>query len=222
MGKNRRMSVVQVSNKKELFIRQMIFYLKCVSLKDREEVYRFPNGREVTASVKMFEKFRTLQRLLWVYCFPVVFIHEFSHTVVAHLLDPWGPPYRATKKKRIKTFLAILAGPLSDVIICVIGILSSLWIPLKLYLISSSLIPLVIWTIEDFRGLLMVIGLWKPSVITYGFSKSRSEWYADLFDRNRKQRVLRHYAPDEQGILQEVEDLKRLFKTNIVERKDIE
>ena len=216
------MTIIEVSNRKELFIKQMVFYLKGISLKDREEVYRLPNGKEVTASVKMFERFRTLQRLLWVYCFPIVFIHEFSHTIVEHLLDPWGPPYRATKKKRFKIFLAILAGPLSEVIICLIGILSSLWIPLRLYLISGSLIPLVIWTTEDFRSILMVIGLWKPLIIFYGFSKSRSEWYADLFDRYRKQRVLRQYAQDEQDILQEVEDLKRLFKTNLVERKDIE
>ena len=215
------MPVIRVSSRKELFVKQLVFWLKSISLKDREEVYRLPDGQEITASVRMFERFRILQRMLWVYCFPVVLVHEFSHGIVELLLNPSGRN-RATWKKRIKIFLAILAGPLSDVIVCLSGILCNLWIPLKVYLISSSIIPLVIWTTEDFRGLLMILRLWKPLIIFYGFSTSKEKWYTELFDRYRNQRVFRRYESDERNILQEVEKLKRLSRTNLVERKDIQ
>lgn len=211
---------VSVSNKRELFLKRVIFCLKSFSPKYKKEVYRLPNGREFVATLKPFQRFQLLQTVIWTYSFPVLFLHELGHFIVELLLDPWEGE-RATRKVRLKVFLGILAGPLSEIIVCLFGIIVKFWIPIRIYLVSASLLPLIIWSSIDFKGLLVVTGIWKKFKILYGFSASENKWYIHVINRIDNQKLIQLHEPTEQMAVIRLKSLERIYKTRTTKRKDI-
>jgi hypothetical protein len=219
-------ATTKVLSKRRLFVKILLFSLKTINpWKPKKETYQLSSGYVKELSFMPFKRFKELQTLLWLYCFPCVSLHEFSHLTLDYLIGFWDHPYGLGKQRRIRQFLITSSGPFSQVILFMCGISLGCRTPWGFYIITSNVISLLLWCKEDFWNLLIIAKLWKRMKIVYGYSKPVGKWYACIYDRKEEipiDHFHMEYANTEKEILKEIEQLKQIWGTNIVERKDID